>query len=108
LQIIVCSDGTAGINFEHSSIDGHTALRFASDVFAETIVSFAQSITKSIYGKDRIPAVLKAPIRKARRYSSSRTYSLDGKNTLLDTRPKRIDIELSRSIVDKIFFAETY
>lgn len=106
LQIIVCSDGTAGINFEHSSIDGHTALRFASDVFAETIVSFAQSITKTIYGKDRIPAVLKAPIRKARSYSSSRPYSLDGKKSLLDTRPKRIDIELSRSVVDKIFYAE--
>ena len=25
LQIIVCKDGSAGVNFEHSSIDGHTA-----------------------------------------------------------------------------------
>jgi len=46
LQIIVCADGTSGINFEHSAIDGHTALRFVSDVFAETIVNFAQSITQ--------------------------------------------------------------
>lgn len=27
LQIIVCADGEAGINFEHTSIDGHTVLR---------------------------------------------------------------------------------
>lgn len=44
LQIIVCADGSAGVNFEHSAIDGHTALRFASDIFAETIVTFAKSI----------------------------------------------------------------
>jgi carnitine O-acetyltransferase len=27
LQIIVCSDGSAGINFEHTGVDGHTVLR---------------------------------------------------------------------------------
>jgi carnitine O-acetyltransferase len=44
LQLIVCSNGTAGVNFEHSAIDGHTALRYVSDIFAETVVQFAQSI----------------------------------------------------------------
>ena len=34
IQIIVCEDGSAGVNFEHWAIDGHTALRFVSDVFA--------------------------------------------------------------------------
>jgi carnitine O-acetyltransferase len=43
LQIIVCGDGTAGINFEHSTIDGHTALRVVSDIYAETVVSFARN-----------------------------------------------------------------
>jgi carnitine O-acetyltransferase len=28
LQIIVCADGSAGINFEHTGVDGHTVLRF--------------------------------------------------------------------------------
>jgi len=28
LQIIVCSDGAAGINFEHTGVDGHTVLRY--------------------------------------------------------------------------------
>ena len=27
LQIIVCADGSAGINFEHTGVDGHTVLR---------------------------------------------------------------------------------
>lgn len=27
LQIIVCADGAAGINFEHTGVDGHTVLR---------------------------------------------------------------------------------
>ena len=35
---------TSGINFEHSFIDGHTVLRFASDVFTETILRFAELI----------------------------------------------------------------
>jgi hypothetical protein len=33
-----------GINFEHSFIDGHTVLRFASDIFTETILRFAELI----------------------------------------------------------------
>lgn len=30
LQIIVCANGRAGINFEHTGVDGHTVLRFAA------------------------------------------------------------------------------
>lgn len=28
LQIIVAANGAAGVNFEHSGVDGHTVLRF--------------------------------------------------------------------------------
>ena len=28
LQIIICADGAAGINFEHTVVDGHTVLRY--------------------------------------------------------------------------------
>ncbi|KAG6360628.1 hypothetical protein INS49_011692 [Diaporthe citri] len=38
LQIIVCKNGSAGINFEHTGVDGHTVLRFASDVYTDTIL----------------------------------------------------------------------
>eukprot|EP00960_Hanusia_phi_P029671 748095-Hanusia_phi.AAC.1 len=41
LQLVVCQNGAAAINFEHSVIDGYTVLRFASDVFTETILRFA-------------------------------------------------------------------
>ena len=44
LQVIVCKNGSAGINFEHTGVDGHTVLRFASDVYTDTILRFAKSI----------------------------------------------------------------
>lgn len=44
LQIIVCKNGSAGVNFEHTGVDGHTVLRFASDVYTDTILRFAKSI----------------------------------------------------------------
>ena len=44
LQIIVCKNGSAGINFEHTGVDGHTVLRFASDLYTDTILRFAKSI----------------------------------------------------------------
>mmetsp|Transcript_17642 Transcript_17642/g.25521 ORF Transcript_17642/g.25521 Transcript_17642/m.25521 type:complete len:600 (+) Transcript_17642:277-2076(+) len=98
LQIIVCADGTAGINFEHSAIDGHTALRFVSDIFAETIINFAQSITLSIYGKGRIPSVISAQVRRAACVSNGNG---------IDISPKKLSFELPLSLRDTIFFAET-
>ena len=44
LQIIVCENGSAGMNFEHTGVDGHTVLRMASDVYTDTILRFARTI----------------------------------------------------------------
>jgi len=44
LQIVVCKNGSAGINFEHTGVDGHTVLRFASDVYTDTILRYARTI----------------------------------------------------------------
>lgn len=44
LQIIVTKNGKAGINFEHTGVDGHTVLRFVSDIYTDSILSFAHSI----------------------------------------------------------------
>ncbi|KAI5787102.1 Choline/Carnitine o-acyltransferase-domain-containing protein [Geopyxis carbonaria] len=44
LQIIVCKNGSAGINFEHTGVDGHTVLRMTSDVYTDTILRFARTI----------------------------------------------------------------
>lgn len=101
LQIIVCGDGTAGINFEHSAIDGHTALRFVSDVYAETVIKFAQSITKLVAAHDMIPNVISAKVVRA-------ATALDsaGRATL-DVFPKKIHFDIPDSIHRKIYYAET-
>lgn len=101
LQVIVCSDGTSGINFEHSAIDGHTALRFVSDVFAETIVNFAQSITKLIHGQGMIPHVVEAEVRRAASVSN------DVGRPVLDVFPKKLVFEFPSSVNQQIYFAET-
>jgi len=92
LQLIVMKDGSAGVNFEHSAVDGHTALRYVSDIFADTVVSFAQSITKTIYSKDHVPSILEAEV--------------DTKQGL-DSKPKRLEFELPTSVIAQIHFAET-
>ncbi|KAF8548270.1 acyltransferase ChoActase/COT/CPT [Imleria badia] len=56
LQIIVCADGAAGINFEHTGVDGHTVLRFAADVFTEGLMLLARSINPSA------PTLFHAPL----------------------------------------------
>jgi len=102
LQIIVTSDGGAGINFEHSAIDGHTALRFVSDIYADTVIAFAQSITKLVHAhQGLVPSVITANVRRA-----AVTLDQKGRPTL-DVFPKKICFELSESIQRKIYFAET-
>lgn len=80
-QIIITADGTAGVNFEHSATDGHTMLRFVSDVFADTVVRFARSITATTHGKEYLPPVLpatyKAPINEDGPRSGVRKMSWD-------------------------------
>ena len=95
LQLIVCSDGRAGINFEHSAIDGHTALRFVSDIFADNVVQFAQSITKTIYSNHdgMFPSIIQAEVKRA-----------SSNNSVV---PKKLSFELPQKILDKIYFAET-
>ena len=95
LQLIVCQDGRAGVNFEHSAIDGHTALRLVSDVFADNVVSFAQSITKTIYSESAFPSLIQAQIRRA---------AVDNPALIA---PKKLTFDLPQTILDKIYYAET-
>lgn len=101
LQIIICADGSAGVNFEHSAIDGHTALRFVSDIVAETIVVFAQSITKLIHGIGHLPHVVHAEVRRA-----AAVLDASGAPTL-DVFPKKLVFEHPSHIIRTIFYAET-
>ena len=93
LQLIVCNDGRAGINFEHSAIDGHTALRLVSDIFADNVVQFAQSITKTIYSNHEgmFPSIIQAEVKREKS----------------SVPPKKLSFELPQEILDKIYFAET-
>lgn len=91
----MCQDGRAGVNFEHSAIDGHTALRLVSDVFADNVVSFAQSITKTIYSNNTFPSLINAEVRRAANEDPALIA------------PKKLTFELPQGVIDKIYFAET-
>lgn len=66
LQIIITRNGKAGINFEHTGVDGHTVLRYVSDIYTDSILSFAQSINlnaPTLWGEDSgIPGLPKGEI----------------------------------------------
>jgi len=100
LQLIVCEDGKAGCNFEHSGIDGHTALRFVSDVFAETVISFADSIVDLIHGRGRIQHIVTATVRRAAK-------AMDQDEVEWDVYPRKIMFELPESVIQNIYYAET-
>ncbi|KAG6370175.1 hypothetical protein JVT61DRAFT_12322 [Boletus reticuloceps] len=71
LQIIVCADSAAGINFEHTGVNGHTVfVRFAADVFTEGLMLLARSINPSA------PTLFHAPLSPhAKSYKPPQTNS---------------------------------
>ncbi|KAG0142983.1 hypothetical protein CROQUDRAFT_49466 [Cronartium quercuum f. sp. fusiforme G11] len=86
LQLIVCANGIAGVNFEHSAVDGHTVLRFVGDVYTELILRFARSIN-----------------------SASRTLfkACSSKEEKVDYTPKKLEWVISSELKTAIRFAET-
>lgn len=67
LQLIITKDGKSGINFEHTGVDGHTVLRFASDIYTDSILRFAKTINKdspSIWNDLKLKDVKNDPPRK--------------------------------------------
>lgn len=96
LQIIVCKNGSAGINFEHTGVDGHTVLRYVSDIYTETILRFAKTInsqTKSIFHS-----------YKPNGGANSRGNSVDD---VIDINPRKIEWNMTETIRLGIRFAET-
>lgn len=105
LQIIVCQNGAAGVNFEHSSADGHTVLRFVADIYTELILQFARSIhpsIKSLFHGQTSPF--------ARSITSKNKASVSRDQVLSDvqarTTPKRLEWALSSSVLRSIQHAE--
>lgn len=92
LQLIVCENGVAGCNFEHSFVDGHTVLRFVSDVFTDTIIRFAQTIRGGNYSF--LEASYRAPSTAPQSAHRPRT------------KPLRLEWELNTELQEGIKFAE--
>lgn len=122
LQIIVCSDGAAGINFEHTGVDGHTVLRcvlnlgpaqltcindslhrFAADIFTECLMLLARSINPAA------PTLFHAQLSPhAKSYKQPRNAKTTAPDVgPIDTTPKKLEWDLTSELRVGIRFAET-
>lgn len=105
LQLIVCANGTAGVNFEHSSADGHTVLRFVADAYAESVLQFARSIhpsTPSLFQCALSPYALGAK----RRGQQETQFQNTAAAIVTRTSPKRFEWKWSPSLLNGIRYAE--
>ncbi|OJD18285.1 hypothetical protein AJ78_01661 [Emergomyces pasteurianus Ep9510] len=96
LQIIVCKNGSAGINFEHTGVDGHTVLRFASDVYTDTILRFARTINgqaPSLWATTSPPPSKRSP----ESFSSN-----------VSTTPHKLEWDMGPELSTALRFAESH
>ena len=107
LQLIVTGNGKAAINFEHTAVDGHTVLRFASDVFADTILRFAQSITRTTHGADYLRSVLD-PVPKGEAASpvSNRKSRQASARDIVRLKARRLEFDFTPELKRSLFYAE--
>jgi len=106
LQIIIAANGTAGINFEHSGVDGHTVLRYAGDVYTELILRFAKSINSNattLFKAKTSPWATGA----GKKAAANGNWSPQEEPEELDTEPKKLDWSLTPELRTGIRFAET-
>lgn len=103
LQIIVCADGSAGINFEHTGVDGHTVLRFAADIFTEGLMLLARSINPSA------PTLFHASLSPSARSGKprNRNGAPSPPAETIDTTPKKLEWKLTSELRVGIRYAET-
>lgn len=106
LQIIVCANGAAGINFEHTGVDGHTVLRYVADVYTELIMRFAKSIhsaTKSLFHAKTSPHA-----RGGGKKNDQSEDDVEKTQAIVRaTTPKKLEWNLDERIQDAIKFGET-
>ncbi|CDO92841.1 unnamed protein product [Kluyveromyces dobzhanskii CBS 2104] len=96
LQLIIDRRGRAGINFEHTGVDGHTVLRMTMDIYTDSIVNFAQGITRNV------PKVFKDDDDDDDR----RTVRSTQKANLI-TIPRKLEWSVDSFILSSLHFAET-
>ncbi len=110
LQIIVCANGAAGINFEHTGVDGHTVLRFVADIYTELIMRFAKSInsaTKSLFEAKTSPFAKGGAGKKQASGKDGEEEDDDAWEHDYDTEPKKLEWNLTPPVKAAIRFAET-
>ncbi|KAJ3538925.1 hypothetical protein NMY22_g4960 [Coprinellus aureogranulatus] len=105
LQIIVCADGTTGINFEHTGVDGHTVLRYAADVFTDGLMLMARSINPS--APTMFHAKLSPHAKSYKPPRGSNGAPAKVKAELIDTTPKKLEWKLTPELRAGVRFAET-
>ncbi|KAI0318910.1 Choline/Carnitine o-acyltransferase-domain-containing protein [Amylostereum chailletii] len=112
LQIIVTADGQAGINFEHTGVDGHTNVpridlptRFAADIFTECLMLLAKSINPSAPTLFRARLSPHAKSYKPPKGAPPRPPA--PAHERVDSTPKKLEWALSRDLRGGIRFAET-
>jgi carnitine O-acetyltransferase len=100
LQIIVCSNGEAGVNFEHTGVDGHTVLRYAADIYTELVLLYAKSINPST------PSLFKAKLSPFAKGSKT-PREADDVECEADTNPKKLPWRLTPNLKAGVRYAET-
>lgn len=93
LQLIITKNAKAGINFEHTGVDGHTVLRFASDIYTDSILKFAKAINPNS------PSIWK-----------SQSPSILDKSTIdtnIVTIPRKLEWNLTSELSASLRFGET-
>ncbi|KAI5475688.1 carnitine O-acetyltransferase [Pseudohyphozyma bogoriensis] len=104
LQIIVAANGAAGINFEHSAVDGHTVLRYVADVYTELILRFAKSINS------QSSTLFKAKISPWATGAGAAKPGAKGEEEEreeIDTAPKKLEWIMTPELKMAVRFAET-
>lgn len=91
LQIIVTQNGKAGINFEHTGVDGHTVLRFVSDIYTDSILSFAHQINQN----------------SPNLWQDSNKVTQNNNKESLITIPRKLEWDLTPDLSLALRFAET-
>lgn len=95
LQLIITRNGKAGINFEHTGIDGHTVLRLATDIYTDSILSFARGVTENV------PDIFQANGT----VSASRDKKPSRANVI--TIPRKLEWKVDSFLLSSLHFAET-
>lgn len=90
LQLIVTRNLKVGINFEHTGVDGHTVLRFVSDVYTDLVLLFVKTINPNA------PSIWK-----------SDSLELSQNPSGVDVSPQKLGWELTPDLLLSLRFAET-